>query len=478
MTEKYLVGPISLSEHYSGKYDKHIYIFGDRHVFKSKCPDKAADKNIVEITNFLEEIITTNKDKLIDFYLETEYVGGFTNPDFKGGVEWEEPHNYMNKLANLFVECFSVEKHKCPYKNVRMHYTDLRHGDSILKPFLNLLSIYKDVEDIDFVLSTSLFADDRDHFLKKVDENPWIFRHAFKLHNIEEIKNLTPDSPINLIPIVQSQMRLLEYDSKFVEKIKTEQKDKIIDFLLEKSKINKQLKKIEFPEVKQLLEKLYLETLHNILTFSLNIDIERFKQLLKHGKLKDLQSFHFMGTIYTEKMRRRNMEFMDIYLLARIFRKFKQSDQFKKFGDDQSPKNILIYTGHAHADVYRKILESLGFITTVKIRDSNEEKEQSFQCLSLNSSLFPFFNKEKLEVQNLKNFFSKLTKFTFDNLQNSTKKEVEKWSKYCVENQKGNTANAKKILDIINEKQTHQNLLTKEDLDELTFSNYLELTEK
>lgn len=65
----YISKPVSLSEHYSGKYKKHIYIFGDIHVNDNKCPKESNKNNTIDLIHFLKKIIKYTP-KLIDFYFE------------------------------------------------------------------------------------------------------------------------------------------------------------------------------------------------------------------------------------------------------------------------------------------------------------------------------------------------------------------------------------------------------------------------
>ena len=70
---KYVFGPITLTEHYDEKYDKHIYIFGDRHseIKPRPCTDNPGDAQM-HIVFFIEQLIRENikKGKQTDIFLE------------------------------------------------------------------------------------------------------------------------------------------------------------------------------------------------------------------------------------------------------------------------------------------------------------------------------------------------------------------------------------------------------------------------
>ncbi len=83
---------------------------------------------------------------------------------------------------------------------------------------------------------------------------------------------------------------------------------------------------------------------------------------------------------------------MDSYTLYRIFKNFK----IKETDKDQpiSSTNIIIYAGDSHAYIYRKFLESIGFINKEKVglfsvnfSDTNNKfitENLSIRCLDMN----------------------------------------------------------------------------------------------
>lgn len=64
-----------------------------------------------------------------------------------------------------------------------------------------------------------------------------------------------------------------------------------------------------------------------------------------------------------------------IFLLARLFRSFKDSTE---------PKNIIIYTGNDHSNFYRKFLSELDFKEVNKVENEN-------QFLNVSELMVPFF---------------------------------------------------------------------------------------
>jgi hypothetical protein len=108
-------GPVYLREYISKKYNKHIYLFGDIHQFNSTCPDK------VGIDEFISSIIKSTDEK-IDLFLELSFVSSSHPSRIERPID-----NYIRKIYNKFHNCFNVSKSECEFKNVRFHYTDVRH---------------------------------------------------------------------------------------------------------------------------------------------------------------------------------------------------------------------------------------------------------------------------------------------------------------------------------------------------------------
>jgi len=89
---------------------------------------------------------------------------------------------------------------------------------------------------------------------------------------------------------------------------------------------------------------------------------------------------------------------LDLYQLARIFKKFNNNSKFPS-----EPKNIISYSGDVHSEFLRSALNTLGFELI------NEEKSNLLRCLDV-SNFDPFFLKsiesiEKKQIQKIKNIY-------------------------------------------------------------------------
>ncbi len=111
-------GPVTLRELKSDIYNKWVYIFGDVHHHNIQCPEGVIPT--IHITNFIIKTIKDNPDKIIDLFIETSFINK--------SMPTRELHadSYLMDVTNSLKECLNINKDNCPYKNVRVHYTDVR----------------------------------------------------------------------------------------------------------------------------------------------------------------------------------------------------------------------------------------------------------------------------------------------------------------------------------------------------------------
>lgn len=125
---KYIKGPVTLSEHKNPKYDKHIYLFGDIHVIDTYCPGDMNKNNSEYFNKFLKQLLSywreKDPDMILDYFIEFGFRGAKT-PKFLIG---ESYLGYYQELYNYFLNCVKIRKNVCEFKNLRLHYSDTRHG--------------------------------------------------------------------------------------------------------------------------------------------------------------------------------------------------------------------------------------------------------------------------------------------------------------------------------------------------------------
>jgi hypothetical protein len=339
---------VSLSYHTSHVYKKKIYIFGESHNLKENCSIKK--KNSCNVYDFIKHMF--NIPKMMDMFLETPTI-------IKGGKYRKTliESSPLMKFSNRFENCLDLIK-KCKNSNVRFHNTDVRKGKSKNLPFFMKLEIN---------IVDTLFYAFRYHDLK-------IYKMALK-----EINELLSDSDRN----------------EYIKNSKSY--DLFIPYLLNvynKFKILRQLEKIPYKHVKNILTNYLYSKISKI-------DLKYF-QLDKIISIiskfpKDHIPFElFDDLVYLLKYVRENLieltaNFMDFYLMSRLFRRFKQIN----FQNSKEPENIIIYVGDIHADNYRAILKKLDFqqefITKAKGIFVERYDKDWETCIDISKLKYPLF---------------------------------------------------------------------------------------
>lgn len=129
----------------------------------------------------------------------------------------------------------------------------------------------------------------------------------------------------------------------------------IIDQADIQGKLAKQLREAD-PEVVQSLLNYYRQRISDLPKFI--TEVEEYISVLKRGYVNHGTSRKLgkqLIIIYSIVL--------DLYLLGRIFRKFQDAD---------SPTNILIYVGDAHAEAIRGFLTQLGFEKIHEVQSEND----------------------------------------------------------------------------------------------------------
>lgn len=331
--EKYLSGPVSL--YYLKKDDVKIFLFGDEHFsLKFSCEKK---NNSIDFIDFLNNIfLTTNKK--IDFLIESSY-NYIEKKDLKKNNIYYKEHSYLTKVINYYLEkgCFISNKKTCSknFPLVHFHSIDYRYS--------NLCIPAKKINEIEcmlIILSSHLQKSDNSTFI------------------IDEFKKL------------MEKISFIDTYQKIEDEIKN---------IFECSKLQKQINMCD-----DLIKNKIIQYKNDIL----NINNKRFKnnydftmENLKNINNKKSSSFSYsiLNTyiyvissilVYIKSI------IMDIYCLARIFR---------KFNGKSSMKNIIIYVGAMHSENY------VNFLT--KYMDFTLEMETiavKKRCLNISnlSSLF------------------------------------------------------------------------------------------
>lgn len=244
LTNYIIYGPYAVEKLLSPNKEKIIYLFYDYHYRKSEC-----DNNTINVFSFLDELFKESRDYIIDFMLEVE-------PD--QNIPKENDQLELVKMWQLFKNCYSTNKNKCPYNNVRIHWTDVR-TKGLLKQFNDMISVLQG------------YRKNPDEFASNVGEN-------------------IPDLEEKFMKI------LMIIDNKFTN----------IDILMEESKIIKQIDNIIDSDIR---DDVFKEIKNRIIK-----SYEYFQHMLYKRAIFDHHLFRSLLEF--------TASFLDGYTVSRILRNF------------------------------------------------------------------------------------------------------------------------------------------------------------
>ena len=393
-------GPYNITHHWSNKYKKEIYIWGEKHGETVDCPKPDPHLKMVNIEEFLRDIFFINPIAFSDFYLEMQ---AHVVPH--GYSEHVHNQSRMNILRSWFGKCIGPERNfyrTC--NNSRMHFFDIRQGDvrwgmnsSCL--FLNEIfyfllyanskvkehkdKMYQDYPDLDENKVWDEYCYDI-HFLKKI--TTFVDRWKSFLYFFSRFYKDDENTQLNYKKFWYDQIYNFKLLAKEISVMHTDVKPLLNIF------IKKELDNLLSREHTKLAE--YSE---NVIDIYENIKEYIFSRVplytLKYTEIKKL-----IDSLYNINIRLRgfNMIVTDGYLLARIFKTFKVYDRFaynpRKTDEPAEPHNIIIYAGNAHSQRYRLFLKYLGF-NLIESAGKLEKPVGFSNCVDISRIDQPFFGK-------------------------------------------------------------------------------------
>ncbi len=155
------------------------------------------------------------------------------------------------------------------------------------------------------------------------------------------------------------------------------------------------MENIHYPEVISLIKE-RIANLRNIdIPLMITNLIYVYNDIVKavgKSNIKEIQHqmLYALSTDQFKKASRISFEFtiqyMDLYLLSRMFRTFKEGIKRRYRGE---ANNVLIYVGDLHATNYRRVLSELEF--TEVFSSYARKGEEKFQCLDITGLDQPLF---------------------------------------------------------------------------------------
>ena len=372
----YLGGPNTITYHWSNKYKKAIYIFGETHSVNLDCPiDPLNPDEKYEIENFLHDYFYfKNQIAFTDFYLE---MPAYVVPDgyLKSGYSFLR----IDRLRDYFKKCIGPERNEKPYcHSSRMHFFDIRQGK--VKGGINSASLFQSdmlslknnlnnlnsrgLDKIEIVKIIRLFVD------------RWKSFFTF-------FKNLN----------VENEDNTLKYKKFWY--------DQIYNFAILKKEIDRMDE-----NVRPLLNKFIQSELDILLTNGYKVASLQSSAILSDlfflnenpSQLTDIHILGFQKSLYIllNEIVKFNVLISDAYLLARIFKKFNINNPLIKHrptDEPEEPHNIIIYAGDMHSETYRKFLKYLGFRQLEQSPSPGDGHVKMTNCVNMSNITQPLFSK-------------------------------------------------------------------------------------
>jgi len=319
----------------STKYGMKVLLLGDSHTYEHGCPKKSDD-----VVTFIEKQVAT-ATCFIDLYLEIPYLHE-QNPPIQVVNTW------MAKVHERFWNCFTWTK-SCQDTNLRAHYVDLRNvpGDKYFIVTKIIVGLY--------------YKQHISYYTEQIQ----------KILNDEQTKEIFK----NVDTVI-----------------------KHIDSLIDKTKVNKQIQNIKYPEVKKAIEK-YKKSWKTPDRFSkpTKVSWPNIEKILKGKATRQLidDIYYTLATLPAT--------LMDLYTIARMFRDFQD-----KPGKYSLPaKNIIVFAGNFHTHRYRDFLmDELGFKRSfqqvAKTRNwtpGRGHKKAGNLCVDVSKLDQPVFRSKKAPIQ-------------------------------------------------------------------------------
>ena len=320
----FIGGPSSLTFHWSDKYQRQIYIFGEYHSSDIDCQKDEDSECIIPVEIFFDDLFK-NTNAFIDIFFE---FPSYYKQDLYGAETCYLDNDFrLSELFKKFNNCvhYKTRGHD-DCRLARAHYFDIRIQSEKVINYDDILWYERIVEDI-------LNAYDSEEEQRKK------FLLIYKL--------------IDLVPKFRTILENLNKEGFWRRQIR------------ENKLINKELDKIEYPEIKEKI----LDFVEKKVVKEAKKDIIYFQTYVP-DILNDVSSPYEVLTAYKQI----NLcifvpcaRISDAYTLARMFKKFNMKELQEKGyeGDTDQPdeaRNIIIYAGNAHSELYRKFLEKkLGF---------------------------------------------------------------------------------------------------------------------
>lgn len=382
-TIDFIGGPHTLTLHWSAKYNKIIYIFDEFH-----RNDVCDYDNMMLIEDYLKNLFRRSS-AFIDFFLEIPmFIKGKYNYNFGSDIR-------LNILRNQNKECIETRQRQknryCDTK--RIHFIDIRQGPETQEDiqFFKLNStIIFEIIGRPFIEYNRLSTDEIETFYYGDKEAQNSFRIV--KNKIDIIYFLTysifKEDDINLKPTIDFIVFGTEetYEEFCKEQIETHE---FISDELSKSTEETKIRDFANKEFKN-QSHTFIQKTYGIRTY-LTKCYDETSKTYNFYQLSDYEYINFFNklSLFFDELLLLNAVLVDIYTLARMFKKFKLNTRnTRKTDEPEEPHNIIMYAGYVHSERVRRFLKKLEFDI---ISESKGDWTLDF-CVDIRHFEQPFFS--------------------------------------------------------------------------------------
>ena len=395
-TVDFIGGPHTLTLHWSAKYNKIIYIFGEVH-----RTDVCSYDNMMLVEDYLRRLFRVSS-AFIDFFLE---IPMFIKGKYKYNFTSNTRINILRSQNKQCIETSQIQENRhCDTK--RIHFIDIRQGPETIeeKEFFKLNStIFFDIVGGEFIQSNKLSSKELISFYNGDNQADFrivkdkIYITDFLTYSIFRRDDIKLKPTIDFILFGTKET----YEEFCMEQMKTHE---FISDELSKSTEETKIRDFAKKEFEKYCDT-FIEIIDKLRTYLRKCYDARSKTY-NFYQLPDNEYIMFFIKLskFFSGLLSLNSILVDVYTLARIFKKFElnhttNSGTTRKTDEPAEPHNIIMYAGNRHSERVRRFLsKNLGFDL---ISSSKGDHDADF-CVDIRKFEQPFFSSwppKKLESE-------------------------------------------------------------------------------
>ena len=347
----FIGGPLTLTLHWSDKYKKLIYIFGEYHQMNLCSYD-----NMMLAEDYLRRLFRRSS-AFIDFFLEIPiFTKGKYHSYLYKFLSQARLHNLRRQNKKCIESGQRQENRECDTR--RVHFIDIRNApfDSKDRMVININSA------LELYTSLKLFKDDA----YDVQNGRMIIKD--KEYIIDYLKSIFTNR------YNKATIDFIRYGSNetYKEFCKKEiENHEIVNHEISKSTEEGKIREFAEEEFEKIRDE-FISISYKIRTYLTECSDENL--IYDFYKLSDDDFTIFFMYVYNAfydlnqfdlqyQLLLFNSILVDIYTLARMFKKFQlnHTRNTRKTDEPEEPHNIIMYAGDGHSKRVRRFLDKLGF---------------------------------------------------------------------------------------------------------------------